>query len=99
MCSVSKRDCIYRQPPGLSQKDLAQALHVQQSSVAKLERRTDRYLSSLRNHIEAMGGQLDLIARFPDGSVKISNFSNLDVITDFAEVEQAYDQDRRIFLE
>ena len=72
-----------RQALGLSQKDLAEALHVQQPSIAKLERRTDMYLSSLRNHIEAMGGQLDVIARFPDGSVKISNFSNLDVISDF----------------
>jgi len=31
-----------------------------------------------RSHIEAMGGQLDVVARFPDGAVKISNFSDLD---------------------
>lgn len=35
------------------------------------------YLSALRSHIEAMGGELDVIARFPDGSVKISNFAEL----------------------
>jgi hypothetical protein len=35
------------------------------------------YLSTLRSHIEAMGGQLEVIARFPDGAVKISNFSGL----------------------
>jgi hypothetical protein len=35
------------------------------------------YLSTLRSHIEAMGGELEIIARFPDGSVKISNFSDL----------------------
>jgi len=66
-----------RQARGLSQKTLADILHVQQPSIAKLEKRTDMYLSTLRNHIEAMGGQLDIIARFPDGSVKISNFSEL----------------------
>jgi len=42
-----------------------------------MERRTDIYLSTLRSHIEAMGGQLDVIARFPDGAVKISNFAEL----------------------
>ena len=67
-----------RQARGLSQKVLAEVLHVQQPSIAKMERRTDMYISTLRSHIEAMGGQLDVIARFPDGSVKISNFSDLE---------------------
>lgn len=66
-----------RQARGLSQKKLAEILHVQQPSIAKLEKRTDMYLSTLRNHIEAMGGELDIIARFPDGVVKIINFSEL----------------------
>jgi hypothetical protein len=47
--------------------------------VAKLERCTDMYLLTLRSHIEAIGGELDLIARFPDGAVKIRNFAELDV--------------------
>lgn len=50
---------------------------MQQPSIAKIEKRTDMYLSTLRSHIEAMGGELDLIARFPDGSVKINNFADL----------------------
>jgi predicted XRE-type DNA-binding protein len=66
-----------RQARGLSQKMLAEVLHVQQPSIAKLERRTDMYISTLRSHIEAMGGQLELVASFPDGTVKISNFSDL----------------------
>lgn len=69
-----------RQARGLSQKMLAEVLHVQQPSIAKLERRTDMYLSTLRSHIEAMGGQLEVVARFPDGAVKISNFSDLDTV-------------------
>lgn len=64
-----------RKARGLSQKTLAEVLHVQQPAVAKMERRTDMYLSTLRNHIRAMGGELDVIARFPDGEVKIENFS------------------------
>ncbi len=60
---------------GLSQKTLAELLHVQQPAVAKMEKRTDMYLSTLRNHIRAMGGELDIIARFPDGEVRIQNFA------------------------
>ena len=41
----------------------------------------DMYLSTLRSHIEAMGGELDIIARFPDGTVKISNFTELGSTT------------------
>jgi predicted transcriptional regulator len=66
-----------RQARGLSQKMLAEVLHVQQPSIAKIEKRTDMYISTLRSHIEAMGGQLEVIARFPDGAVRISNFSDL----------------------
>lgn len=66
-----------RQARGLSQKMLADLLHVQQPSIAKMEKRTDMYLSTLRSHIEAMGGQLEIVARFPDGAVKINNFAEL----------------------
>lgn len=60
---------------GLSQQTLAELLHIQQPAVAKMERRTDMYLSTLRNHIRAMGGELDIIARFPDGEVRIQSFA------------------------
>ena len=66
-----------RQARGLTQKMLAEVLDVQQPSIAKMEKRTDMYLSTLRSHIEAMGGELEVIARFPDGAVKISNFTEL----------------------
>lgn len=65
-----------RRARGLSQKVLAETLHVQ-PSVAKMERRTDTYISTLRSHIEAMGGELEVIAKFPDGVVKINNFAEL----------------------
>lgn len=67
-----------RKARGLSQQTLASILHVQQPAVAKIEKRTDMYLSTLRNHIRAMGGELDVIARFPDGEVRIENFSSQD---------------------
>ncbi|MGU1997916.1 XRE family transcriptional regulator [Pseudomonas aeruginosa] len=67
-----------RQARGLSQKMLSEVLQVQQPAIAKMERRTDMYISTLRSHIEAMGGQLEVIARFPDGAVKISNFADIE---------------------
>ncbi|MBJ7580490.1 XRE family transcriptional regulator [Aeromonas veronii] len=66
-----------RQARGLSQKMLAEILHVQQPAIAKMEKRTDMYLSTLRSHIEAMGGELEVVARFPEGAVKVTNFSDL----------------------
>ena len=66
-----------RRARGLSQKALAELLDVQQPSIARLEKRTDMYLSTLRSHIEAMGGRLEVIARFPEGAVKIGNFADI----------------------
>ena len=66
-----------RRARGMSQERLAKALRIKQPNVAKLERRTDIYISTLRAAIEAMGGSLDIVARFPDGTVKITNFSSI----------------------
>jgi hypothetical protein len=35
------------------------------------------YISTLRNFIKAMGGDLEIIAKFPDGSVQISQFEDI----------------------
>ena len=61
-----------------SQEELARQLKVGQPAVAKLERRTDMYVSNLRRYIEALGGSLEIRARFPEGSVAITNFSDLE---------------------
>jgi transcriptional regulator with XRE-family HTH domain len=66
-----------RQARQRSQEELARALKVGQPAVAKLERRTDMYVSNLRRYIEALGGSLEITARFPDGSVSITNFEDL----------------------
>jgi DNA-binding XRE family transcriptional regulator len=62
---------------GLTQGQLATTLKVRQASISKLERRADMYISTLRSHIEALGGELDIIARFPDGEVRIANFEDV----------------------
>jgi DNA-binding transcriptional regulator YiaG len=62
----------------LSQEQLAHVLDIKQGSVSKLERRTDLYISTLRRYIEAMGGELTLQARFPEGAVTITQLGKLD---------------------
>ena len=66
-----------RQARGLTQATLASLLHVEHPSIAKMEKRTDMYLSTLRNLVQAMGGDLVVTAKFPDGEVRINNFSEL----------------------
>ncbi|MGA3095313.1 MAG: XRE family transcriptional regulator [Bryobacteraceae bacterium] len=58
----------------LTQQNLAQIFGVSQGSISRLERRTDMYVSTLAKFIEAMGGQLEIRAVFPDGSVRINQF-------------------------
>jgi transcriptional regulator with XRE-family HTH domain len=67
-----------RRARSLSQEQLAKSLSVKQAAVSKLEKRKDMYISTLRNVIKAMGGDLDIIARFPDGSVQITQFEEID---------------------
>lgn len=57
----------------LSQEEVADTLTVNQPAVAKLEKRADMHVSSLRRYIEALGGTLEITARFPEANVIISN--------------------------
>ena len=58
----------------LTQNELASKLNVKQPAISRLEQRSDMYISHLREVIEAMGGKLEIIARFDDSEVKITNF-------------------------
>lgn len=50
----------------MTRDQLAADLHINQASTAKLERRANMCLSTLRRFVEAMGGELKIVARFPD---------------------------------
>ena len=63
-----------RKAIGITQEEIAERLNVGQPAVAKLERRRDVKLATLRNLIEAMGGELEIKARFPEGDVTIAQF-------------------------
>jgi transcriptional regulator with XRE-family HTH domain len=49
-----------------TQVHLARELGVKQETISRLEKRSDMLLSTLRGYVEAMGGELDLVAKFPD---------------------------------
>jgi DNA-binding XRE family transcriptional regulator len=58
----------------LTQQTLAKNLRISQAAVSRLERRADVYVSTLRNFVRAVGGELEIVARFPDGSVQVMGF-------------------------
>ena len=58
----------------LTQQQVAASLGVNQVAVSKMESQTDMYVSTLRRFVEAMGGQLRIVAHFPQGTVEISQF-------------------------
>ena len=55
-----------RQALALTQEHLAETLGVGQESVSRMEKRSDLLLSTLRGYVRAMGGELRLVAEFPD---------------------------------
>jgi hypothetical protein len=67
-----------REARNLTQQRLAGILNVNQAAISKLERRTDMYISTLRDFVTAMGGTLEIRAHFPDGDVRITQFRELD---------------------
>jgi DNA-binding XRE family transcriptional regulator len=61
-----------------SQIELADKLGIEQPAVSKIERKADLYVSTLRRYIEGIGGQLEILVRFPDREpVRITQFSPL----------------------
>jgi transcriptional regulator with XRE-family HTH domain len=58
----------------LTQQQVAATLGINQVAVSKMEGQTDMYVSTLRRFVEAMGGELRIVARFPEGNVEINQF-------------------------
>ena len=60
-----------REAQHLTQVELAKRLNIGQDAVSKLEHRADMYLSTLSDFVCAVGGSLELTARFPSGEVHL----------------------------
>ena len=55
-----------RQAVKRTQEDLASSMGVGQDTISRFEKRGDMLISTLKRYVQAMGGQLELVARFPD---------------------------------
>lgn len=63
----------------ITQVELARTLGVNQEQVSRIEKRTDIHLSTLKRQVEAMGGELIVSAKFPDGApVILTGFAALE---------------------
>ncbi len=65
---------IRKKIAGKSQQQVARAIGIKQPSLCKLEKQSDMQISTLRRIVKALGGQLEVIARFPTGAVKMEQF-------------------------
>ena len=64
-----------RERQKIEQVELATELGIGQEAVSRLERRNDTLVSALRRTVETMGGELHIVAEFPDrGRVELSDF-------------------------
>ena len=59
----------------MTQVELASVLKIDQAAVSKTEGRPDMYVSTLREYIRAMGGDLQLVAKFPDAEIKLNDLA------------------------
>lgn len=64
-----------RQRAGKSQRETARALGIKQPSLSKLENQSDMHISTLRRIVSALGGELEVIAHFPEWDVAIEPFN------------------------
>ena len=61
-----------------SQEDIAEMLKVTQGYISKLERQDDMLVSNLYAYVEALGGQVEIRAKFPNREVQINQFRDIE---------------------
>ena len=78
VCSLEIRLQELRQALELTQTQLAETLDINQAAISKMENQADMYISTLRRFVEAMGGSLEIVAKFPGGEVAITQLGTDD---------------------
>lgn len=63
-----------RQRTGKSQHEVAETLGIRQPSLSKLENQADMHISTLQKIIHALGGELEVLAKFPNATIRINQF-------------------------
>ncbi|HLB41320.1 MAG: transcriptional regulator [Gammaproteobacteria bacterium RIFCSPHIGHO2_12_FULL_43_28] len=68
-----------RKALALTQADVSSKLHMKQEAISRLERRSDILLSTLVSYIKAMGGELNLTAKFPNRpAITLKGFEDIE---------------------
>ncbi|MFZ1934076.1 MAG: XRE family transcriptional regulator [Thermoguttaceae bacterium] len=65
-----------RKAVGLTQEELAASLGIKQPTLSRLESQNDMQISTLRNLIEALGGQLEIVVHMPGGDIRLTQFQD-----------------------
>jgi transcriptional regulator with XRE-family HTH domain len=73
LITIALRDLLRER--GFTQDELAEELGRAQGNVSRMLRRTDMHVSTLREIIEAMGGSMEITARFPDAAYRIDQLT------------------------
>jgi transcriptional regulator with XRE-family HTH domain len=60
-----------REVAGKTQGEIAAVVEMTQGQLSRLEHRDDHLVSTLRRYVEALGGELEVVARFNDRTVRL----------------------------
>jgi DNA-binding XRE family transcriptional regulator len=63
-----------RKATGYSQKEMAAKLKMKQPSLSKLENAADMQVTTLQKLVAALGGELEIVCKFPKGDVRLVQF-------------------------
>jgi transcriptional regulator with XRE-family HTH domain len=76
LATLTLRELV--QARGHTQEQLAAELDRAQGNVSRMLRRTDMHVSTLKQLVEALGGELEITARFPDQAYRIEHFATAE---------------------
>jgi transcriptional regulator with XRE-family HTH domain len=65
-----------RQARRQTQVAVAKKLKIGQGAVSRIEKQSDFLLSTMREYVAALGGQLELHVKFPDGSFVLDTLAS-----------------------
>ena len=64
-----------RKDRDLTQKEVAEIMAVRQAAISKIEHQEDILIGTLERYVRALGGELEIVAKFPDRAVTLSQFT------------------------
>ena len=64
-----------RKDSDLTQKELAEIMQIRQAAISKIENQEDILITTLERYVKALGGELEVRAKFPDRDVKLTQFN------------------------